>query len=150
MTRTTLMARRTLLSAMAAAGTTGAGIADEVGVSKQFMSLLTRGRRRCNPTIASAIAAELQAPVQVLFTSENVSDSSDNRTEVSVLEVIDEDPVLEFDDVAARFNIKPKTLRHLRAVGEGPPFFKVGHRLKIRRSTADAWHKEKFEHSSVE
>lgn len=146
MTRTTLMARSELRTTIAAAGTTGAGLADEVGVTKQFMSLLMRGRRRCNPVIASAIAMELQAPVPALFTSENVSDYSDNRTEVNVLEVIDDDPILEFGDVATRFNIKPKTLRHMRAVGGGPPFFKVGQILKIRRSSADAWHKEKFEH----
>lgn len=146
MTRTTLMARTELLTTMAAAGATGASLAEEVGVTKQFMSLLVHGRRRCNPVIASAIATELQASVPTLFTSENASDYSDNRTEVSVLEVIDDDPVLEFDDVAARFKIKPKTLRHMRAVGNGPPFFKVGQRLKIRTSNADAWFREKFEY----
>nr|WP_277350148.1 helix-turn-helix domain-containing protein [Nonomuraea sp. FMUSA5-5] len=113
------------------------------------MSLLARGLRRCDPHIAAKIATELNAPVHSLFTRDRVSDFSYNK-ESKVLEVIEEDPVLEFEDVAERFKIKPKTLRHMRATGEGPPFFKVGQRLKIRRSKADEWFKEKYERADAE
>jgi hypothetical protein len=55
------------------------------------------------------------------------------------LRPIDDDPYLLFDEVAELARMKPKTLRHYRASGRGPAFFKRGKWLMIRRSEAVAW-----------
>jgi transcriptional regulator with XRE-family HTH domain len=150
-THTTYAAQsRTLTAAMEAAGLDGAQIAQAAGVSKQFVSLLVRGHRRCNPDIAAAIARELGHPLSTLFTSANLSDYPYNSEEESVvLDRVqqDEDPILYFEDVAEVFRIKPKTLRHMRATGEGPPFSQRGRRgrLRIRKSQADAWYRQTYE-----
>ncbi len=60
-----------------------------------------------------------------------------------------DDPWLYFEDVAAHFEIEPRTLRHLRATGQGPEFIKVGRRLRIRKSKAEAWFANKYEHAGA-
>lgn len=57
----------------------------------------------------------------------------------------DSDPWLYFNDVAEELEIKPRTLRHLRATGEGPPFIQIGRELRIRRSAARKWFADKYE-----
>ncbi|RCG21935.1 hypothetical protein DQ384_36355 [Sphaerisporangium album] len=56
-----------------------------------------------------------------------------------------DDPWLYFEDVCALHEIEVRTLRHLRAHGEGPPFIRVGRRLRIRRSQAQKWFTDKYE-----
>lgn len=112
-------------------------LAEKAQVSKQFISLILLGRRRCNPSVAAAIADALHQPVDRLFMSV-LSDSSNNEAPVmSVIEI--DDPYLNFEDVAALARMEPKTLRHYRHEGKGPEFFLMGNRLKIRRSKALAW-----------
>lgn len=139
-----------LRAAMRAAGYTATHIAAQVGVTKQFMSLLLRGRRRCSPELAESMARELNTPVEALFSSSALSDSSHNTEEEHVSPAVlqPEDPYLLFDEAAAYTRIKPKTLRDLRAKGEGPPFFKRGHLLMIRRSKLQSWFEEMFEHAA--
>ncbi len=62
---------------------------------------------------------------------------------------IADDPWLYFEDVAVLFEIEPRTLRHLRASKQGPPFIKVGRRLRVRRSKAEAWFADKYETASA-
>lgn len=142
MDRDTLMIRspQRFRAAMSAAALDGRRIADAAGVSKQFVSLMLCRNRRCNPTIADRIARELSLPTEALFTSDHLSEESDNDMERE-MSINADDPILRFDDVAALTGIKPKTLRHLRAKRQGPPFYKVGQNLYIRKSKADAWRK---------
>ncbi|PZG20575.1 helix-turn-helix domain-containing protein [Nonomuraea aridisoli] len=152
MARTTYAARiQNLTSAIEEAGTDGAHLAAAVGISKQFMSLLLRGHRRCNPTIAEAIARELRLPLSSLFTTGEVSEDSHN-TEDRRMDTLqhDDDPILLFEEVAELCKIKPKTLRHYRAIGEGPPFSRYGRRgrLRIRKSQALEWYRETFENAT--
>jgi transcriptional regulator with XRE-family HTH domain len=136
------------MAAMEARGTDGAHLASAVGVTKQFVSYLLRGRRRCNAIIAADIAKELGIPLDDLFTTDNVSDFSNNTEDSMTLSAVDDDdPILFFEDVAELCKIKPKTLRHMRAVGEGPPFSRRGirGRLRIRKSEALAWYRATFE-----
>ncbi|MEV4059687.1 helix-turn-helix domain-containing protein [Nonomuraea dietziae] len=154
MTSTTLATRspHRLRAAMRAAGLDGAQLAKSAGVSRAFVSLLLNGRRRCNPTIAAAIAQELSQPVEYLFTTAMLSDDSHNEMEDEVLStppaLMVEDPYLGFDEVAALCNIKIKTLRHMRAVGTGPPFHKRGQLLRIRKSKALDWYRDTFENDA--
>ncbi|WP_431897823.1 helix-turn-helix domain-containing protein [Nonomuraea sp. bgisy101] len=154
MTRKTLKARspHRLRTAIRAADLDGARLADAAGVSRAFVSLILNGRRRCDPTIAAAIAQELNAPVEHLFTSDMLSEDSYNETEEDVLTVtdVDEDPILGFDQVAQLCNIPPGTLRHLRVIGDGPPFHKRGHILRIRKSDAQKWYRQRFESDIAE
>lgn len=152
MTPTTLAARNPhrFRAAIEAAELDGTRLAALAGVSGAFVSLLIRGRRRCNPTIAAAIAQELNAPVEHLFTTDVLSEDSYNDMEEDLVltttpAVIAEDPLLGFDEVADLCGIKPKTLRHMRVIGNGPPFHKCGRILKIRRSKALAWYRDTFE-----
>jgi hypothetical protein len=59
--------------------------------------------------------------------------------------VDDGDPWLYFEDVCQLHEIEEGTLRYLRSIGEGPEFIKVGRRLRIRKSKAQAWFTEKYE-----
>lgn len=52
---------------------------------------------------------------------------------------IEQDPYLLFEEVAALARMPERTLRHLRATGQGPKFFRRGRRLFIRRSRAIEW-----------
>lgn len=127
-------------------GTDGAHLAFAVGVTKQFISYLARGLRRCDAVIAADIARELGAPLRDLFVVRSLSEESNNTEEPMVLSAVDDDPILFFEDVATIFNIKPKTLRHLRASGDGPPFAQRGTRgrLRIRRSEAEDWYNRTY------
>lgn len=137
--------------AMSAAGLDGQQLATSAGVTKQFMSFLIRGRRRCNPAIADRIAQELNTETADLFTIARVSEESDNNMESNMPNAVEiDDPCLRFDQVAELLNIKPKTLRALRAKKAGPPFFNVGQTLMIRRSKALAWFRETYEDAGAE
>lgn len=154
------MARNTLAvlspgqfrAAMCAAGLDGKQLAKAANVSRQFVSLLARGHRRCSPAIAGRIARELNTTTASLFTSGDVSEESHNKeeSEMPPAPVELDDPYLLFNEVAALTRIKPKTLRALRAKGEGPPFFKRGQILTIRRSAALAWFRETYEDAPAE
>ncbi len=63
--------------------------------------------------------------------------------------VVADDPWLYFDDVAVLFEIELRTLRHRRATGQGPDFIRVGRRLRIRKSKAEAWFRDKYETASA-
>lgn len=115
-----------------------AHLAREAGVSRQFISLLLLGKRRCSPAVATAIATAVQRKVEDLFTPE-VSDYSHNKEESAVTVTQIEDPYLNFDEVAELAHMPIGTLRHYRVTKKGPEFFPVGGRLKIRRSKALAW-----------
>jgi transcriptional regulator with XRE-family HTH domain len=139
------MARNTLVpiapdvlrEAMYRVGLDMVQLAEKAHVTQQFVSLVLLGHRRCNPSIAAAIADALGQPVDRLFTSA-LSDLSHN-TEVSMSAIELDDPYLTFEEVAAMANMPIKTLRHYRHHGKGPAFFPMGGRLKIRRSRAVAW-----------
>jgi predicted DNA-binding transcriptional regulator AlpA len=47
--------------------------------------------------------------------------------------------VLAFAEVASFLNLPASTLWKLRAQGTGPPAFKIGRRLYVRRVDLDAW-----------
>ncbi|MGW3346759.1 helix-turn-helix domain-containing protein [Nonomuraea rubra] len=139
-----------LRAAMKAAGVDGTMLAARVGVTKQFISLLARGMRRCHADVAARIAEETHSSVDALFVNPSVSENSDNTEEEEVSPisaVLPDDPYLLFDEAAAYTRIKPKTLRHLRAAGEGPPFFRRGQRLMIRRSRLQEWFENTFENA---
>lgn len=138
-------------AAMSATRVDGQYLAAAAGVTRQFISLVLLGRRRCNPTIASAIARELRAPVAALFTSNRLSGESNNMTHnaPSAIAEID-DPLLLFDEVADLYRINPKTLRNMRYAGDGPPFFRRGQRLMIRKSKAEQWFRETYEDAAAE
>ncbi|MDF5758558.1 helix-turn-helix domain-containing protein [Spongiactinospora sp. TRM90649] len=57
------------------------------------------------------------------------------------------DPILNFDEFCAFANLKHTSVRSKRARGEGPPFFRLGRLLMIRKSAAEAWIRS-FENAS--
>lgn len=135
-------------AAMYGAGFDRQRLSAAVGVTKQFVSLIARGRRRCRPTIAARIAQELHTPVAALFTIAPVSEESDNNImeiPVSPNAVTLDDPFLRFKEVVELLPISEPTLRALRFRGEGPPFIPVGRLLVIRKSEALRWFKETYE-----
>lgn len=148
MARTTLTVNspNQFRAAMNAAGLDGQQLATTASVSKQFISLLIRGRRRCRPAIADSIAKELCVNTDTLFTSGDVSEKSNNSEPSGQLNPIAlDDPILTFEETAALLKIADKTLRSLRAKGEGPRFHKRGQLLRIRKSAAERWYRETYE-----
>ncbi|WP_084965302.1 helix-turn-helix domain-containing protein [Thermoactinospora rubra] len=141
-----------LRAAITAAGHNGKTLAEQVGVSKQFISLLMRGQRTCRPAVADAIASELGVPAKALFISPAVSEDSDNddpEDDPMASPAVElDDPYLYFNEVAKLLNIPVKTLRDLRAKGKGPDFFPRGQRLMIRRSKALEWFRETYENAT--
>jgi predicted DNA-binding transcriptional regulator AlpA len=51
----------------------------------------------------------------------------------------DDDPLLLLPEVAELCRMSESTLRWLRHKGEGPPAFRMGRRLKYRRSVVLEW-----------
>ncbi len=103
------------------------------------MSLLLRGLRRCRPAIARAVADALGVQMGQFFTSSMSEDSHDTEETLMSSAAVADDPYMSFEEVADLARMKPKTLRHYRATGKGPDFFRMGRRLKIRSSKAHAW-----------
>lgn len=156
MARTTLTPRdpQQLRVAMAQAGFDGVRLAEAAGITKQFVSLILRGRRRCSTPIAATIARALGQHVHTLFVTPASyeyphNNQQEDRVPPNVALIENDDPYLGFDQVAELVNIKPKTLRHLRATGVGPPFHKRGHLLMISRSKALAWYRDTYEHTDA-
>jgi transcriptional regulator with XRE-family HTH domain len=115
-------------------------LADITGITKQYVSLLLTGKRGCSPTVADAIAQALNLTTTDLFTSDSLFGEKNNTMEEVVpAPVVTDDPYLLFDEVADLARMEPGTLRHLRHLGQGPEFFKIGRRLMIRESKARAW-----------
>ncbi len=65
-----------------------------------------------------------------------------------VLANTENDPWLYFEDVCRVLQLEARTLRHLRLKGEGPPFIRVGRRLRVRSSQAHRWFADKFENAT--
>jgi transcriptional regulator with XRE-family HTH domain len=133
-----------LRTAIYRAGYDTVRLATEVGVTKQYLSLLVACKRRCSLVTAGAIATALDVPIGALFVMPVLSDEENNNIilEDSVLPTAapaNDDPYLLFEEVADLARMPTKTLRHLRFVGQGPEFFKIGQRLRIRESKARAW-----------
>jgi DNA-binding XRE family transcriptional regulator len=125
-------------AALDAAGMSVSDLAATAGVTRQFISLLRRGRRRCSPTVAAAISEALGTPTLFMPALFDLSDNKEPSVSITALD----DPWLNFEDVADLANMSPATLRHLRHEKKGPPFKRVGKRLKIRRSAAEQWIEE--------
>lgn len=142
MARTTLTPRnpRHLRAAIDTAGLSATDVAHAAGVSRQFLSLLLHGRRRCTQTVAVAIANAINVSASTFFGA-SMSDYSDNNTfqEDPVSPLALDDPYMNFEDVAEMARMKPASLRYIRNAGKGPAFKRVGKRLKIRRSLAVEW-----------
>lgn len=131
-----------LRAVMDSAGLDTVQLAKAAGVTKQFLSLLLHGRRRCKPATAMAIAQAIGQPLTSIFMSAMYEDPHNysmepNMTTAQALR--EEDPLLTFEEVAELARMPIKTLRHHRATGAGPDFFRTGRRLKIRKSKAEAW-----------
>lgn len=127
-----------LSEAMSEAGLDTVSLGAQVGKSKQFLALLTTGKRGCKRETAAAIAKALGQPVSALFFTPMLSEYPYNRTEVDVT-TLTEDPYLLLTEVAELTRIAPATLQMYRAAGTGPPFFRQGRWLKCRRSKVLAW-----------
>lgn len=52
------------------------------------------------------------------------------------------DPLLEVEDIAARLNLKPRTVRDMMHAGYVPGFKVRGKKWKCRRSIYDQWERE--------
>lgn len=144
MTETTLRPDGAALRrAMYRAGYDTVRLAPAAGVSKQFISLLLTESRGCSPATAVAIAETLSQPLHSLFPP-MLSEKSANKTEDEMptavtTSVATNDPYLLFGEVADLARMPVKTLRHLRQIGKGPEFRKVGRRLLCKESVARAW-----------
>lgn len=93
--------------------------------------------------ITPAIARHLRTHHSLhLMTGEKVTMPPRKTGTTAVLEA---DPWLYIQDVSDLTEIPVASLRYLRANGEGPPFTKVGRKLRIRRSEALTWFREKYE-----
>ncbi|MEU1731418.1 helix-turn-helix domain-containing protein [Streptosporangium sp. NPDC020145] len=135
-----------LRTAMYRAGLDSTALAEKVGVSRQFISLLTKGQRGCSPSTAQALSTALSMPVMFVSTNNNEIEKEGPMTATQLTE---EDPYLLFEDVALLARMPIKTLRHYRAIGRGPKFFKRGQRLMIRKSAARRWIEDTFENVSA-
>ena len=125
-------------------------LAQIAGVTQQFVSLLFRGKRRCRPEVADAIAQALGASTGSLFTPSLSDETNNTESDMAVRDVVRiDDPYLEFADVLELAVMRPGTLRHYRVTGKGPEFFRMGGRLKIRRSKALAWI-ERYENGELD
>ncbi|WP_219466922.1 helix-turn-helix domain-containing protein [Nonomuraea rhizosphaerae] len=149
MPRDTLAVRNTeqFLDALHGAGLDRKDLAAAVKVSKQFVSLLARGLRRCNGDIAGRIARELNTTADALFTSVTLSEESNNKENEMPPVVELDDPYLLFPEVCELTRITEATMRKLRAKGGGPPFFRRGQILTIRKSDALKWFRETYENA---
>lgn len=134
-----------LRKAMYAAGLDTVALAEAAGVTRAHISLIAKGKRGCSTRTAHAISHALGGDVDAFFvvtlTGKKVSKRGKKlKTQsTSVIEVEPEDPYLLFEEVAKLARMPERTLRHLRATGQGPKFFRRGRRLFIRRSKAVAW-----------
>lgn len=141
-------------SAMNEAGLDTVRLAKAAGVSKQYVSLLLHGRRRCRQGTAVALLQALNvprtdlplffAPVLSEITNNGQMEQPDHEEPPMTITathtaVHEHDPLLTFEEVAEMARLPIGTLRHYRATGKGPEFFRLGGRLKIRESKARAW-----------
>lgn len=129
-----------LRRAMHAAGHDTVSLAQAAGVTRAHISLVLQGSRGCSRPTATAIAGALDTQVDALFVTMMTGKKVNTTVEGNELSLtIEQDPYLLFEEVAALARMPERTLRHLRATGQGPKFFRRGRRLFIRRSAAVAW-----------
>jgi predicted DNA-binding transcriptional regulator AlpA len=51
----------------------------------------------------------------------------------------DTDQLLDTKDTAALLNLSPSTVNKMRMTKDGPPYYKLGHRVTYKRSEVFAW-----------
>lgn len=129
-----------LRKAMTSAGHDTVSLAKAAGVTRAHISLVLRGARRCSAPTAAAIAGALAADIDALFVVDLTGEKVNiEESEVKTSTTVEDDPYLLFEEVAEMARMPERTLRHLRATKQGPPFFRRGRRLFIRRSRAIEW-----------
>jgi excisionase family DNA binding protein len=92
------------------------------------------GRSRPASTVCAARSAGLAHLARVEFTEPAGPTRGTGAEDVSLWE-----PALSLEELAAELSVTCQTLYDLRSQGRGPRGFRVGRRLRFRRSEILAW-----------